>query len=189
MGGKWPDDALLAEAVRWVMRHRDDGVECPCCGQFAKVYRRKLNSAMARGVLFLYELDTRKPGEWWHVAEEVAKRDDLAHIQRSREWPKAKYWGLIEEKDEEREDGGKAGWWRITAAGKEFARGNGRQPRHALVYNACVLGLDALETTDIRRALGDKFDYSELMARIHPPPPLPPPPSGRSQLSLLPEDP
>jgi hypothetical protein len=37
----------LAEAQDWLRERLPDGAKCPCCTQFAKVYRRKINSAMA----------------------------------------------------------------------------------------------------------------------------------------------
>ena len=175
---QWPDDALLKEAVKWVLEHRIDGVECPCCGQFVKVYRRKLNAAMAQALMEFYE--------------RMLDSDDFVHVPSSTDmsrlggdWAKLAHWGLIEERSIERDDGCKhAGWWRITELGRRFVRDEVRIPSHVLLFNQQRLGMDERATISIRQALGDRFDYSELMERLHPPPP-PPPKGGTSQLSLL----
>jgi hypothetical protein len=183
----WPEDALLAEAVKWVLRHRMDGVECPCCGQFTKVYRRKLNTSMAQALVAFYEKSIESTGDWLHVAS--TEFPLIAGRRLGGDWAKLVHWGLIEERPIEREDGCKhAGWWRITDLGRRFVRDEVRIPSHALLFNQQLLGMDESSTISIRQALGDKFDYSELMARIEPPPPPPPPKKGRGQLSLLPED-
>ncbi len=76
-----------------------------------------------------------------------------------------RYWGLTEEeRGLRRDDGGRAGFWRVTSLGSEFARGLTRVPKYALVYDSRCLGLDGAEFVDIREALGDRFDYDELMA-------------------------
>lgn len=179
---QWPEDALLAEAVKWVLRHRMDGVECPCCGQFAKVYRRKLNSAMAQALAAFYER-MGASDEYVHVPSTT----DMSRL--GGDWAKLAHWGLIEEKPSDRDDGSKhAGWWRITELGRRFVRDEVRIPSHALLFNQQLLGMDESSTIGIRQALGDKFDYAELMARIEPPPPPPLPKKGRGQLSLLPEE-
>lgn len=177
---QWPDDTLLSEAVRWVLEHRLDGVTCPCCGQFAKIYRRKLNSAMACGLMAFYE-KTLGSDEYSHVP---------SHTDMSRlggDWAKLAHWGLIEEMPEERDDGCKhAGWWRITSHGRQFVRNQVRVPSHILLFNQEMLSLDRTSMIGIREALGNHFDYDELMNRLHPPPPVPR--TDRRQLSLLPED-
>jgi hypothetical protein len=182
---QWPEDTLLAEAVRWVLKHRTDGVQCPCCGQFAKIYRRKLNAAMAQALVAFYE--------------KVLGSEDFVHVPSTTDmsrlggdWAKLVHWKLIEEKPEDRHDGCKhAGWWRITDLGRRFVRDEVRIASHVLLYNQSLLGLDDSASISIREALGDRFDYAELMARLHPPPPPPVRPAAghaRVQLSLLPEE-
>ena len=52
MTAKYPRvlGATLDDAEQWVEDNREDGAECPCCGQLAKVYKRPLNVTMARGL-------------------------------------------------------------------------------------------------------------------------------------------
>jgi hypothetical protein len=94
---------------------------------------------------------------------------DWVHIptalpSKSREEGKLAYWGLVEEATEPREDGGRAGWWRITKKGEAFLRREIMLPKYALVYDAKHLGFDETKMVDIGECLGDHFDLAELMA-------------------------
>jgi hypothetical protein len=144
-----------ADAIEYVAKHvrerRDKGVTCPGCGQFAKVYKRKVNSGMARSLIAMY----RAGGTTWVDVTEVTDR-------RSREEGKLAYWGLVEEFPEGREDGGRPGMWRVTNLGRSFVLGNCTVPQTAEVYNGMCLRTYGPDTS-IVTALGDKFDYRELM--------------------------
>lgn len=144
-----------ADAVEYVAKYvhdrRDKGVHCPGCEQFAKVYRRKVNSGMARSLIAMY----RAGGTTWVDVTEVTDR-------RSREEGKLAYWGLVEEFPEGREDGGRAGMWRVTNLGRSFVLGHTSVPQTAEVYNGVCLRTYGPKTS-ITTALGDKFNYAELM--------------------------
>jgi hypothetical protein len=124
---------------------------CPTCDQFAKVYRRQINSGMARSLILMYR---QGPG-FIHIPTAIGAR--------SREEGKLAYWGLAEEEHVVREDGGRAGWWRITQKGTQFVLGLISVDKYALVYNGRVLDFDGPAWT-IRDALGTRFNYAELMA-------------------------
>jgi len=82
---------------------------------------------------------------------------------RSREEGKLAYWGLVEESLTPRDDGGRAGWWRVTTKGQLFVSGQITVPSHARVYNGNALNLIGTAVS-IKDALGSKFNYNELMA-------------------------
>src|SRR5947209_7322775 len=85
----------------------EEGYRCPCCTQFAKVYRRPIHATMARELIALY----RTAGtDWCDPPQSAALRGgDLA---------KCRYWGLIEAQEGEREDGSdRIGIWRMTDLG------------------------------------------------------------------------
>lgn len=148
-------DTLL-EARRMVQHGRVDGITCPCCDQFAKVYRRKLNASMARALLAL----ARRPDlEWVHLFD-FLQQESIQHSDA----PMLRHWGLIEDRGDERADGNpRAGFYRLTDRGRSYAcRPDAILPRHALIYNDHLLGFSE-ETTTLRQALGSKFDYSELI--------------------------
>jgi hypothetical protein len=76
---------------------------------------------------------------------------------------KLRYWGLVVEFDATRDDGGRPGLWRITDLGERFVLGRVTVPSHAVVFLARLLRLDGDDMT-VRDALGERFDYDELMA-------------------------
>lgn len=149
-----PDSTPLGVARDWTRKHAEDGVACPVCTQRVQVYKRKLNSGMARSLIAMYAIGGT---DWVHVPTAIGAR--------SREEGKLAYWGLVEESLTPRDDGGRAGWWRVTTKGEAFVRMQLRVPSHARVYNGNVLGLMGTYVT-IADALGTKFNYSELMAGI-----------------------
>ena len=145
------DPRTLQEAVEWLREHLDEGAICPCCTQRAQVYRRKINSGMAVSLIRMYQTAGT---DWQHIPTTIGAR--------SREEGKLRYWGLVEEADAERDDGGRAGWWRVTPRGADFVLGNLAVAKYARVYDGRCLGLVGDPVT-IYDALGDKFDYAELM--------------------------
>lgn len=141
----------LVEAQEWLRRRVDDGEQCPCCTQFAKVYRRAINAGMAWSLVQMYRAARL---EWQHIPTTVGGR--------SREEGKLRYWGLVEEELERREDGGRAGYWRVTGKGEDWLYGRTTVPRYARIYDARCLGLVGDPTT-LQDALGRPFDLQELM--------------------------
>lgn len=145
----------LARVRSFVQDHADEGVHCPACDQFAKVYRRKINAGMAHALIEMY----RHAKTDWFYLPPITRR------WQGRDEAGLRYWGLIEEATEPREDGGRKGWWRVTSDGEQFVRGTTTQPMYALVYDGKVLGFDG-NRAGIRTALGQKFNYNQLMRGI-----------------------
>lgn len=142
----------LDEARAWLRANIDDGVRCPCCTQFAKVYRRTIHSTMARDLCVMY----RAEGDgWFHIRNVGYSAGDFAKLA---------YWGLVEESTEPRDDtGGRAGYWRVTPKGAAFVAGRLRVPKRAHIYNGRCLGFDDSKMVGVRDALGKRFDFEELM--------------------------
>lgn len=132
------------------------GATCPTCTQHAQVYRRTINSGMARSLIALLRLDQDDPDGWVHVPTQIGAR--------SREEGKLAYWALAEEERAVRPDGGRTGYWRITRHGRAFALGLVRVPKYAQVYDGRCLGLETRgDYVDIHDALGKSFDLNELL--------------------------
>lgn len=139
----------------------EKGTCCPSCGQFVKVYRRKLNSAMAVALISVYRyFEQPSADEWLHVAKHLVSRK----IQRSDE-AKLVYWDLLRPLSAERPDGSKRnGFYKITEKGRQFVRGEINVPAYVNVFNQTVYGFSD-ETTSIVEALGSRFNYAELMGK------------------------
>lgn len=147
-----PEDVTLLAAKNWLRERVDDGEHCPCCGQLAKVYRRQLNAAMARALIMFWRAGATT--DWVHGPT-------LLRGARADEG-KLRYWGLLDEQYAKRDDGGRAGWWRVTTAGARFVAGTSRVPKYALVYDGRCLGLGG-EFITIHDALATRFNYDQLM--------------------------
>lgn len=151
----------LEEAKSWLRDQVDDGARCPCCTQHAKVYKRALYASIARELMLLWRETGTNFGHWPTI--HGTARKSLRLGAQGTALPKAAYWALIEDSDVPREDGGRAGWWRVTAKGDAFCRGQITVPKYARVYDGRCLGLIG-EPIGIHEALGEKFNYEELMA-------------------------
>jgi hypothetical protein len=148
-----PDSSTLLEARTWLReRALKDGARCPCCNQLAKVYKRPIHSAMARALIQLY--NAAPEGDWVYLPEIGGRGGDAS---------KLRYWGLIQEEQTLRPDGGRAGYWRVTRRGGQFVRGEITVPKYAHVYDGRCLGTTGDPVT-VQDALGKRFNYAELMA-------------------------
>lgn len=147
------DDMTLKEARDLLRTLVDDGHACPLCTRFAKVYRRKVTSSMARMLIRMY----RAGGTDWVYLPSL--RDGNGAMDTTM----TQYWGLIEEERVKREDGGRAGWWRLTPLATRFVLGQATVPKYARIYDGRCLGLTG-EPVTIHDCLGSKFNYRELMA-------------------------
>jgi hypothetical protein len=145
----------LVAAKDWLRDHLDDGARCPCCGQFAKIYRRRVHATMARELIAIW----REAGcDWVHLP--TLLKTTGAH---GGDTIKVKYWNLIEPDNETREDGStRTGWWRLTDSGRAFVLGEKSIPKYVMIYNEQSYGFSE-DMVTIRDALGAKFDYQALM--------------------------
>jgi hypothetical protein len=150
MNGQPTNADTIADGKTWLRSQLESGADCPLCGQRAQMYRRKINSGMARSLIHIYRIAGTG---WVHVSAIGA---------RSREEGKLAYWGLLEEQRATGVHGGRAGYWRITQKGLSFLRSGLKVPKYALVYNGRVYGFNG-EAVTIQDALGTKFDYNDLM--------------------------
>lgn len=144
----------LSRAQRQVRDGLADGTICPCCKQRAQEYHRKLNSGMASALIAVW---VRFGQEWAHVPDVAARIGG--------DFAKLRHWGLVRESSGKREDGGRQGDWKITSLGREFVLGLTTVPSHITIFNNEVSGRDGADIT-IRDALGDRFNYDELMRGV-----------------------
>lgn len=146
-----PDSVTLGEARSWLReRALKQGSPCPCCSQMTKVYRRSMHAAMGQALITMH----RTGGTDWVYLPSIGGRGGDAS--------KLRYWGLIEEEQTLRPDGGRAGYWRVTRKGSAFVRGEVTVPRYAHVYDGRCIRLDG-PMVDIRDVLAKRFNYDALM--------------------------
>jgi hypothetical protein len=146
---KLPDTVTLGRAREDTRKYVDEGVRCPCCTQFAKVYKRKINSGMARTLIHIYR--NVAVGETFHLPTVIATQ-----VSPSKHATSVSWWGLLEPKPGD-------GNWALTDNGRRFVEGYISFPKYAHLYDGKVLRFSG-DQVDIKRALGARFDYAELMA-------------------------
>jgi len=151
-GGKIMD--TLEDAKNEVYRHLKEGSFCPCCDQFAKVYRRKLTGTQSAGLTRLVKLYVNYP-TYYHVSE-------LKISGNGGEFAQLRRWGLIVQQINK--DTGKrtSGMWKPTPKGMVFSVNATRVPVSCDTYNNETLAFSD-EDTNIIQTLGERFNYAELM--------------------------
>lgn len=150
----------IDETKKYLLKNGKEGVSCPCCGQFVKLYKRKLNSGMAIFLVGLYRLDKRKTKSIFSN-KEIYKEVNIA--QGARDHAAMAHWKLIEEPNINIVSGKKKnGLWMITPLGRNFVNSYVNVPSHIFLYNKKCKGFSNTLTT-ITNALGKKFNYQELM--------------------------
>lgn len=158
--------ATLLSARIWLQEGKERGVQCPCCDQYAKIYRRKINSGMAASLLAIYRrTDQLSPVEGWlHIPDDFKGGSALGILQ-NREYPKLRYWGLLEsfEGKNDNADVPFSGKWRITTKGQAFCLDQIRVPKYVFLFDGKPIDRAADATVNIREALGDKFSFDQLM--------------------------
>lgn len=148
----------IAEAKTHLRANFEKGVECPCCGQHVKMYKRKLNSGMALFLMGLYKL-TCKSMPMFYSNKQIMEKMNIN--TSSLDYSVMKHFDLIAPRVSElgKKD---SGYWMITAKGVRFAAGHDSINKHVFLYNNKRQGFSD-ETITIKEALGSKFDYEELM--------------------------
>jgi len=147
----------LWQARTELLEDIEDGATCPCCGQLAKVYKRKLNREMARWLVWLVgkyiNSSGHIPSVWIDVKDSKVRGGDYAKLA---------LWGLAKRKPvEEGSKSRTSGLWQPTAQGIDFALGRRRVPSHLYIYNNTVVRESEVKTS-IKETLGDGFDYQEV---------------------------
>jgi hypothetical protein len=141
-----------------------DGIACPCCGQFAKEYRRRITSSMARGLVTLYKKAAklhRHAVAWVNVPDLFDRR--FGSSKMMGDFAKLSHWGLIENQTSVDDDQQRSGVWRLTPKGVEFARNRTRIASTRYFYNGSSTPDAAAEFETVEQCLGCKFKYSDII--------------------------
>jgi len=160
-----PKITLLADAVEYVRRAVSSRrtVKCPCCSKRCHADRRRFNRDMAKVLVLMCKYREKYPAdEWIHVTRLLNKLG----VKTGRDWPRLKYWGLIEECPNSVR--GRRGFWRVTRSGVAFAKGQTQVQQVKYTFNDGVVEIDTAESRvmiDIHTALsGFSFTEDDLWA-------------------------
>lgn len=152
------DDMTLREAREVLRTLVEDGCICPLCTLRAQVYKRPINGTMARSLIEMY----RAWGRAWGDLPKLRREAGLHH---SNQEGMLAWFGLIEEEQVRRPDGGRAGFWRITELGERWVHGETTISKYARTYGGRVLQLLGKQVT-IHDVLPTHFNYREVMAGV-----------------------
>jgi hypothetical protein len=148
--------ASASEAKSYVRDNVHDGVRCPCCEQYAKVYRRKLNSNMGRFLISLIQRsDVSVNDGWVHYSQCKFRGRDYSYLDVS-------YFDLASQRPNDDTGKRSSGFWRPTRRGVNFANNNLAVPKYIHVYNGSLLDFSP-DLVNIVTCLGSDFSYEELM--------------------------
>ena len=160
---RFADTDTLGEAKARVQANIDRGLRCPCCGRMAKRYARKINSGLARALILIYKVSQEccEDGAGWPWVKVVPALKALEENANELEYSKLYHWYFIEPRTGHSR--GNDGFWRMTEDGVAFVTGAIQTARVAYVLDGVCVGFAEDDYTTIHRALGDHFDYDELM--------------------------
>lgn len=152
------NDDTLGHSREWLKERLWKGARCPCCEQYARIYKRKLNKTMVKALGRVYRATAA--GRGFTHGPTVLKGSGVF----GGDLGKLAYFGLVEEEAGRREDGGRKGWWRVTNKGRAFIQGHLALPKYAHIYDGRVLGFsgDPVEVADV----APRFSFVELMGSV-----------------------
>lgn len=141
------------------------GPNCALCGRKVKLYVRKLNSSMARGLFWLVHRAVEWDGYhvkkigWVNIPQEAPRK-----FVRSFQIGTLAYWNLVEQEANEETGVKVAGMWRPTPQGAVVAQFPKKQivRSHVKLLNGEFRGY-AGELVSLQECLGEHFNLEELM--------------------------
>lgn len=151
----------LSEAIKFVNDNSAKGVVCPCCNTYSKIYVRPLTSSMCIALIIFYQSKWVDVEGYGH-AEDILKGSRAASSIRG-DFPKLRFFGLIEASARIKEDGNSYnGFYRVTDKGEQFINKLIVVPASVTIYNNVCIGFSEKQV-NIKEALNNKFDYDKLM--------------------------
>lgn len=160
----------LRTAQTWVEQNLDSpGVICPCCNQVAARRHRHLHHSMAAALLILVRYFRENLDVRWVHAERYFKTMPTVPAELRGDFPKLTHWGLLEARPpDEQTERAYTGEYRVTRTGFRFADCTCRVHRSGWMFNKEMLIDTDSPLINIHDALGDRFNYAELLGRDHP---------------------
>lgn len=142
---------------------------CPCCGRYAQIYKRQINSSMALQGIAVLRLGGAT--DYVHMSEVLLKVSEIlgGGVLGGFEFTKLSYWGLAISKSPAVDEVKKktSGMWKLTPDGVLFLKNQLKVKKYALIYDDTVLRFEGKEV-GITEAFKTHFNYQELMEGIKP---------------------
>ena len=147
----------MIEQIRQDWKHtiEHDGGKCPVCDRWGKVYKRNINSTMAKSLVWL--CSASKNEEWVDVPKTAPR-----WLVSSNQLPTLKWWGLIDRKEQLNDTKKFSGFWKPTVLGIDFVYNLKEIPKSVFTYNNNVEGF-SLEVVNINDCFSEHFNYKEVL--------------------------
>ena len=140
------EDVSLNSARDYVQEALTTGemIDCPCCGQTVKKYRRKIYGQMLDALKHLNKVN-------------IETGNVLSKMGGGGEYAKLEYWGLIGKLSN--------GDWSITTKGQKFLSEELRIPKYVYVFNRQIFGFSDDNLISVNE-VEKQFDVSELLENL-----------------------
>lgn len=136
--------------------NRTGHAKCPTCGELKRIYRRKIHSSMAAGLVVAAQLSDNGSTAV-DVKDISSKLERFIHacVNPVADFAKLRHWGLIEPT-------AVGGVWNVTDAGLGFVAGDIKIPKLAHILDGECKKLCG-PLVSIFSCLGSRFSLPELM--------------------------
>jgi len=151
--------SVVEDLKQMVIDYSSPGIDCPVCGRYVKLYRRKLHNEMATFLIQLVRQYNNK--KRWYSTRELVTSARKASTDGSY----LVHWGLIDRKPENNSSGGTCGLYRPTEKGIQFARNSITVPSHLHMLCGEVVGFSETQAR-IEDCLDSPFKMVELMGGV-----------------------
>jgi hypothetical protein len=152
----------LEELKKHIKKHWETGTDCPVCHQHVKLYKRKITSSMAYALYYIFQSShesIKSGGDGWVHVESMLKELSGCPSSIRGDFPKLRYWNLIEKKPGITNDGNPSnGYYRTTNLAMDFIKHGYKVFEYVKIYNNQFYGFDGLQIT-FNTALTNKFNY------------------------------
>jgi hypothetical protein len=146
---------FLTDARRWLPQAAasKEGAICPCCGEFNKVYHRKIPLSTIQSLFRLYKLNENMAGAY--------HSRDFTGSHSGGDFAKIAALGLFSKELNEDTQKNCSGYWYITEAGKQFCRGTLNIREKLVIYHNELI--DTEGEFKLIHEFWSGFDYGEMM--------------------------
>jgi len=154
---------LIKEAKQYLKDNWQKGVECPCCRQLVKLYKRPMHHSMLRMLINLYLLDRTK-SDYYHLTQIIGE----LKLTGTTDFAILTYWGfIIRRKNTGGERGRTSGMWLITPKGKQFVENRISVPRKAKLMQELIAqkNIDKLRNHKEEFTPNEYFYVEEMIKR------------------------
>jgi len=148
-------ETTLQEARYMVQDQIKDGITCPCCEQYVRMYKCPIHKGMTKALILMYQHD---PYGFIHVEDHFTS----IGVKVDRVHSKLQHWDMIEAKPNTNSKSKYSGYWRITSKGRAFVESKLSIPRYVWLHNKKAYGFEGPNVTITDCDQG--FDYETMMA-------------------------